>query len=167
MQEAILVPVDPCDPVEQIVPWVESIAKPGMRVVFLVRSVAGNWERLNAHITAIQTGNVITLQTCGARERAELEQEKQSAEAKLAVVSEDLRQKGLETEVRIYAGGLRKTLASLDKSENVRFLLMPTGGASPVARGIQRIVRLFNPVTPPRLSPLLLINLGTGIARSK
>jgi len=167
MQESILVPVDHCDPVEEIVPWVESIAKPGMRVVFLVRSVAGNWERLNAHITAIQTGNVIALQTCGARERANLEEEKQSAEAKLAVVSECLHRKGLDTEVRVYVGGLRRTLANLDKSESVRFLLMPTGSVSPVARALQRIVHWFKPVTRPRFSPLLLINLGTGIARSK
>ena len=167
MREAILVPIDQCDPLEQIVPWVESIAKPGMRVVFLVRSSVNNWAWIYAHVTAIQTGNVIALQTCNAQERARLEEEQQSAELKLAALRDSMRRKGLETEVKIYAGGLRKTLANLDKSENIRFLLMPTGSTGPVVRALERIVRLFIPVTHPRFSPLLLINLGTGIARSK
>lgn len=85
MQETILIPLIPRDPIDHVVPFVDSIAKPGMRVVILVRSRAGDWERMNAHLTAIQTGIVIPLQTCGARERARSEQEKQAAEAKLVL----------------------------------------------------------------------------------
>ena len=167
MQEAILVPVDPCDPVEEIVPWVESIAKPGMRVVFLVRAVARNWERLNAHITAIQTGSVIALQTCGTRERTNLEQEKQSAEAKLAAVCHNFRSKGLETEVKVYAGGLKKALATLTKHENVRFVMMSGARINLLARLIGLVARFFNPFKRPGFSPVVLVHTGPGLASSK
>lgn len=167
MEEAILVPVHRRDPVDQIVPLVGSIAKPGMKVVFLVRSRAGNWERMNAHVTAIQTGNVVALETCSARERASLEREKHFAEARLAAVSESLRDKGLETEVRIYSGGVRKTLASLAKSEHIRFVLMPAGGVSPLARVVRPFVQLFNPFRHPHFSPLVLIHPDMSMARSK
>lgn len=167
MREVILVPVDQRDPLEQIVPWVDSIGKPGMRVVFLVRSSVNDWAWIYAHVAAIQTGNVIALQTCNAEERARLVEEKLSAELKLAVLSESLRRKGLETEVAFYAGGLKKTLAKLAKNGNVRFVLMPAGGVSFFARLLRRLVSFFNPIKSPSFSPLVLIHPATDLASSK
>ena len=167
MREAILVPIDQCDPIEQIVPWVDNIAKPGMSVVFLVRSSVNNWAWIYAHVTAIQTGNVIALQTCNAQERARLEEEQQSAELKLAALRESLRRKGLETEVKIYAGGLKKTLANLTKDENVRFVMISGGRVNLFARLIGPVARFFNPFKRAGFSPLVLIHPDSGLASSK
>ena len=167
MKDRILVPVVGRDRLDKMVSLIDSVAKPGMTIVFLVRSAANRCARLNAHLTAIQTGNVLALEVLNIRECGRLEAEQRSAEAKLRAVCKSLKSKGLQTEVRLYTGRFKKVLAGLNKDENIRFVLMISGSAGALTRALRAVVRVFNPINPFYFSPLLLINPDDGMVETK
>ena len=168
MREAIAVPVDGREPIEQIVPVIESLAKPDMRVVFLVRSRTNGWGQLNAQLTVINTGNMIAFQNAVLWERMALEQERQSAEARLGTLCKNLRSHSLETEVRLYKGKVTKILGHLVQTDNVRFVLLPPARTvNPFARLGHAMIQFLNPVKLPVFWPLILIQSDAAVAKSR
>jgi hypothetical protein len=56
MTEKILVPLKRDDNIEDIIPYVEKVAQPGMRLVFLVHCPVDGFEYIFDHVATMETG---------------------------------------------------------------------------------------------------------------
>lgn len=155
MREHILVSLDCRDRIHEIIPYLDKIAKPGMRVVFLVRRSATNWPWMAAHLAAIQTGNWLTLSPT----RAALESAERSVERQLKDVGEALRRKGLQMEIKVYDGSFRKIVVEFAQRHDVRFVMMPASFQCSWFRVLRLIAHNFKLPKRSRVSPVLLFYL--------
>jgi len=135
MAQQILVALKSEDRLSQMIPYIERIAKPGMRVVLLVRFVPQPASKASRH-------ELIELEcpgesTCFEEElekprftRANIrgtqliEEQRLSAEHKVFLALEALRKRGIETTVEIYMGSLRRAVKSYTSDGNVHLIMM-------------------------------------------
>lgn len=61
MATQILVPLTRHDRIEEIIPYVDDIAQPGIKVVFFVRWGVHDFHALTTHLLTLHTGIVITI----------------------------------------------------------------------------------------------------------
>jgi hypothetical protein len=155
MQEHILVSLNRRDTTHQLIPYLDKIAKPGMRVVFLIRGSASNWPRMAAHLAAMQGGNLVALENCEILERAMLESKERLADSGLAKLRGALRRRGVEVEVRMYVGSFKKVVEDIAQKRDVRFVVMPAGGF-PWFRILRPLAGPFKMIKRSPLSPVLL-----------
>jgi hypothetical protein len=136
MARQILVALKSEDRLSQMVPYIEKIAKPGMRVVLLVRFISQpasqpSWQdsrelecpedspyfegelekprRTKQHIW---------------RTHSSTEEQRLSAEHKVLLALEALRKRGIEITVDIYIGSLRRRVKSYTSRGDVHLIMM-------------------------------------------
>ena len=158
MQDQILVSVKRQDQIKQVIPYLDKIAEPGMRVVFLVRSSASIWQWMNGHLTAMHTGNRIALQNCQIARRYDVERQQRLAEEFVARSSQGLRHRGVETEVQIHSGGLKSVLEHSSRARNVRLVMVPASDAFGLIRLGRLIRNTFTLMKRPGSSRVVLLH---------
>src|SRR5262245_12690647 len=107
MNQKILVPLGQYDRSEEMIPYIEKVARPGMKVVFLVRYPVD--------------GFIWGKEECGMRAALEAkklvkyypwESNLQNARQQVAPACDALRTKGIDASVDVYAGSLKKAVQS-------------------------------------------------------
>lgn len=126
--EQILVPLRRHDRVEEFLPYVEDIARPGMTVVFLVYLGRSGFKELTDQLLAIHTGIRPDLLPATMSGGDLLENRRQSVEAQLTAACLALRNRGVKIEVNIYAGRLQRIIAAYLQKQDVQFIMMRPGG---------------------------------------
>jgi hypothetical protein len=107
MNEKILVPLGQYDRSEEMIPYVESVARAGMKVVFLVRYPVGGFIRAKEEYgmrAALEAEKLVNYYSW--------EGNVEKAEKQIAPAFEALRAKGIEATVGVYAGSLKKAVRS-------------------------------------------------------
>jgi hypothetical protein len=165
MKDQILVPLKRRNQMEEVMPYLDKIAKPEMNVVFLIHSSCGNWPRMEAHLTAMHTGHSAALQNCEAILRFADERQKQLAEETLERFSQGLRRRGIQTQLKIYRGSLKRILRSSTRNGNVRLVVMPAAGPSPWVRLLQAVGSAFGPIRQAPHCSVLLLHPGQTFER--
>jgi nucleotide-binding universal stress UspA family protein len=165
MKDQILVPLKRRDQIEEVMPYIEKIAKPGMNVVFLIRSSFTNWPRMEAHLAAMHTGNAAPLQDCEAILRFEYERQKRLAEESVQRFDQRLGRKGVQTHVKIYGGRRKRILRNSTRNGNVRLVVMPAAGPSPWVRLLQAVGSAFGPIRQAPHCSVLLLHPGQTFER--
>jgi hypothetical protein len=118
----ILVPLSRYDRSEAMVPYVEKITRPGMKVIFLIPYPVDGyiWGKeeygLRAAMEAKKLGKYYSWE--GNRERAR---------EKVAPAFEALRAKGIEASVDVYAGSLKKAVRSHVVTSDVHLVVTKAG----------------------------------------
>jgi hypothetical protein len=118
MDKKILVPVGRDERGEEMIPYVEKVGQPGMKVLFLVRYLVDGirWQKEKYGMSA----------ALEAREMAHQytwEANLVKARQKLAPACEALRAKGIEADVELYAGSVKKAIRSLTVGGDVQLIL--------------------------------------------
>ena len=126
MSGQIFVPLRKRDRVEEIMPFLTLLARPEMRVVFLVPyREKVSW--MEVQLTAMQTGpraiTAITALTANASREAHL----RWVEERIRPAREALQQKGTTIILQCYAGSLRKDMRSLSNSGTDTIVLLSKG----------------------------------------
>jgi hypothetical protein len=133
MAQQILVALKSEDRLSQMIPYIERIAKPGMRVVLLVRFVPQPASKAFQHElvelecpeelaeeelekTSFTRGNI-------NRSRS-IEYQRLSAEHKAFLALEVLRKRGIEITVDVYTCSLRKAVKSYTAKGDVHLIMM-------------------------------------------
>jgi hypothetical protein len=155
--EEIVIPLKRCDQINDVMPYLKNIARPGMKVVFLVRGSTDRWPWMEAHLTAMQTGNLTAFQVCELTSRYNVERETRLAEESLALTTKMLCARGISTEVKIYASSLRKALRRLAESETSRLVLLPTSHSFSPVRISRAIFSALGLSKRRDVSPVLLV----------
>jgi hypothetical protein len=126
---------------EEIIPYLENLAKPGMKVIFLLRYPVKLWSYLRDHW--IDTESPRKAQAAGQElaERYSPEAQIGFAEEKIAPARDALREKPISVEVELYTGNLRSKVLEHTAKGDVDWIIMPAPRSS-------WPLRLLGPATP-------------------
>jgi hypothetical protein len=155
----ILVPMRRSDQIDDFLPYLEQVAQPGMKVVFLLRSDVDGFKNLADQLLAIHTGIRPDFLPAASSKEDVTEERRFSAERQLLPVCDALKKRGVDIRVNVYAGSLRRVVREYMQEKPVRLVMMRPR-VSWIARHVcrvSRIVRRFNSVTFP---PVILLHSG-------
>jgi hypothetical protein len=153
MSKKILVPLGQRDQTEEMIPYIEKVARPGMKVVFLLRYPVDGfiWAKekygMRAALNAKELVNYFSWE-------GNLEE----AKKQVASACEALRAKGIETAVDVYAGSLRKAVRSHTLNGDLHLIMTRAGVGDWIARLFDDSNSVFKWFKRPSFSPVLLIN---------
>lgn len=164
MENQILVPLRTPHQIQQVLPYVDEIARPGTRVLFLVPSELKPIHVLTEQLLLIQTGINYSLSP-GNDQHAIAQQRASLAKAKVFSACEPLAKKGIEIDMTIYKGSLRRTLREHLRRESVQLVIM-----SPVRRNwALSLLHVMRPLSRffalPSCPPVLVLHLGAAAER--
>lgn len=149
------------DRLEQIIPYIEKIAQPGMRVVFLIHYPAnGSFEWLRDHWVTSEFSEEAKLAGEKIRETYSLEEQRRLAEQKVFLAQEALRKRGVEIAVDVYTGRLRRAVESYTRNGDVYWIMMRVGTGLGMMKFLHRTIPFFRLFQHPSFSPMLLLRPG-------
>ena len=125
MADSIIVALDETQRIHGVMAYLKFAARPGDRIIFLIRAVTSTWGDVETHLPMVETGNITSREYRGSAWRFNVDQEKQKAERNLELICEALRRKGINAEVKMYAGGLSKAVRECAKAGATRLIMMP------------------------------------------
>jgi len=156
MAKQILVPISRNDRVKEMIPYVERVAQPGMKVVFLVRyPVDGFDEYIRAGMVTGETGipNPEKVRKIGVRYSWEGQQ--QLARQRVFPACDALQTKGAEVTVEVYAGSLRKAVKSYALTGDVHLMMAHAGIGRVISRSLKNLFSILRSSRRPSFSPTL------------
>ena len=124
MTAQILVPLGTNDRTDAIIPYIEKVARPGMKVVFLLPFPVGG-PRYSFHTDFFLLPRAEEMMNYYSWEG-----NLQRARRKLFFASEVLRPKGVEVAVDVYIGSLKKAIRSHVLDGDVHLIMTRAGGFS-------------------------------------
>jgi len=156
MNKKILVPLGQYDRSEEMIPYIEKVVRPGMKVVFLMRyPVDGIGLRKEEYgmRAALEAKNLVNYYSW--------EGNLGKAKQQVAPACEALRARGIEAAVDVYAGNLKKAVRSHMLDGDVHLIMTRAGIGGWVARLFNGTISIFNWFKRPSVSPVMLINPRT------
>jgi hypothetical protein len=123
MADSILVALNQTQLIDQFMPYLKLNAEPGTKLVFLVRTETSNWGNVEGHLPMVETGSITGREYRETAWRFNIDREKERAERKLASACAALRRKGVNPEVKMYAGSLSKALREYSKAGAPRLII--------------------------------------------
>lgn len=160
MADEILVPLKRHDRLEEIIPYIEKIARPGMRILFLVNYPVDGFDWLSRYVTTMETG----IRRPAVRqmvERYTWEEQSRIAKRKVLPACKTLREKGAEIDVEVYAGSLRKIMRLRTLRGNVHLIVMRAGIGLRLSKFLGGTIPLFGLFSRPGFPPMLVLHPGT------
>ena len=159
MAEKILVALKRDDRLEEIIPYIEKIAQPGMKVVFLLRyPVTGDFLWLGDHWVTTESPREALLAGRRIIERYSWDVQRGLAEQRVLVAREALRRKEIEVTVELYTDSLRRVVRDYTAAGEVHLIMMGAGRTHPMMRLLQRTVPLLGLFRKRSSSPVLLFS---------
>jgi hypothetical protein len=156
MSKKILVPLGQYDQSEEMIPYIEKVVRPGMKVVFLMRyPVDGIGLRKEEYgmRAALEAKNLVNYYSW----EGNLEKAKQQ----VALACEALQARGIETAVDVYAGSLKKAVRTYTLNGDVHLIMTRAGIGDWIARLFGGTNSVFKWFKRPSFSPVMLINPRT------
>ena len=156
MNKKILVPLGQYDRSEEMIPYIENVARPGMKVVFLMRYPVDGfiWGKEEYGMrAALEAKKLVHYYSW--------EGNLENAKRKVAIACEALRAKGIEAAVDVYAGSLKKAMRSHTLNGDVHLIMTRAGIGDWIARIFDGTTSVFKWFKRPSFSPVMLINPRT------
>ena len=160
MAKEILVPLKRSEGIKEVVPYIERIAEPGMKVVFLFRYPVDGFDWLQARLATMQSGMQSAVQIQRMVAGYSWEQQSQLAKQKVSSAREALHKRGVEVAVELCTESFRKAVRSYTLKGDVHLIVMPTGSDHLIMRLLHSTIRFFSPLS--RLSSPHAIVLHPG-----
>jgi hypothetical protein len=163
MASQILVALKSEDRLSQMIPYIEEIAQPGTKVVFLVGynpQAASKPPRYDS----LAFNGLEDVRFADELEKPEspngnisgsMEQLSLSAEHKVFLALERLHKRGIETAVDVYLGSLKRVVKNYMRKGNVHFIMKRASKGSAIRQFVRRAFGSFN---RPTFSPVLLLH---------
>ena len=155
MNKKILVPLGQYDRSEEMIPYIENVARPGMKVVFLVRYPVDGfiWGKEEYGMrAALEAKKLVHYYSW--------EGNLENAKRKVATACEALRAKEIEAAVDVYAGSLKKAVRSHTLNGDVHLIMTRARIGNWIAKLFDGTNSIFKWFKRPSFSPVLLINPG-------
>ena len=148
MAQKILVALKRGDRIEEIVPYLEEVTKPGMSVVFLIHRPMNRFKWLQAYCGIMECGLEKTLAIRRMVESYSVQMHRQLAQQKVFHTCEALQRLGVKIAVDVYAGSLRKTLRSHVLNGDSQLIVMQPAIGHRVMSFLQGTVSIFSVFKP-------------------
>ena len=156
MSKKILVPLGQYDRSEEMIPYIEKVARPGMKVVFLVRYPVDGFI-----LAKEEYGMRAALKAKGIGNYYSWQENLGKARKRIASAFEALRAIGIEADIDVYAGSLKKAVQRHTLNGNVHLIMTRAGIADWITRLFDGTNSVFKWFKRPRFFPVLLINPRT------
>jgi hypothetical protein len=151
-----------------MVPYIEKIAQPGMRVVFLIRFSPPTVSKASRHDSmesqypeesAFFDGKLAKPQFTreNVRGTQSMEEQRRSAEHKVFLALEALLKRGIEITVDVYTGCLRRAVKSYTCKGDVHLIVM-RAKSELVMNFLHKAFAIFGLVKQPTFSPILVLH---------
>ncbi len=140
MSGQILVPLKRHDRIEGIIPYLEEVAKPGMKVVFLIPYPVESWLYLKDHWVTTESAREAMLAGRKLMEKYSWEVQKGLAEQKVSLAREALNRMGVKVGVDVYTGSLRRVVADYAANRDVHLIVVRAGSDHPLIRLLRRTI---------------------------
>jgi len=163
MPEQILVPLKRDVRVEEVIPYIEDIARPGMMVVFLMRyPVEGHLAWLRDHWITAESVSAAVLAGKYILENYSPGRQEQLAKQRLFPACETLRTSGVDISLDLYAGRLKRVIRRYARQGDVYLIMMAASRSSAIMALVQKAIYFWSPFRGQSLSPMLLLHLNRG-----
>jgi hypothetical protein len=156
MNRKILVPLGQYDRSEEMIPYIENVARPGMKLVFLMRYPVDGfiWGKEEYGMRAALEANKLV-------NYYSWEGNVEKAKQQVAAACEALRSKGIEAVVDVYPGSLKKAMRRHMLSGDVHLIMTRAGISEWIAKLFDGTNLVFKWFKRPSFSPVMLINPRT------
>jgi hypothetical protein len=158
MAEKILVPLKRHDRVEEVIPYIEKVTRPGASVVFLIHHPVNSLKWLQAYCGIMECGLEKTIAMRRMVESYSMKMRRQLAQHKVFNTCEALHRLGVKVAVEIYTGSLRKTLRSYVLGGDVDLIVMRPGIGHRIMNFLQGVVSIRAMVQRTAFSPVFILN---------
>jgi len=169
MAPQILVALKSEDRLSQMIPYIEKIAQPGMKVVFLIRFSPQPASKASRHdsieLEFLQESRFFEGESekprfteRNFRETQSMEEQRLSAEHKVFLALEALLKRGIEITVDIYTGSLKRVVKNYTRKGNVHFLVKRLGKIPAMMQFVRRAFPIFGSLNGRTFSPVLLLH---------
>jgi len=125
----ILVALGGNDRVEETIPCVEKLARPGMKVVFLLRYPVEFWRYFRDHWVTTESARNATSAGKTIKEGYSWEAQRALAEQLVAPARLALQSRKVEVEVNLYTGSLAKTVRDYRADKDIHWIVTKPLGA--------------------------------------
>jgi hypothetical protein len=166
MASQILVALKSEDRLGQMIPYIEEIAQPGMKVVFLV-SFHPRAASQGPRYDSLALNDLEDLRFAEELEKpgssngnvsGSMEQRNISAEHKVFLALEGLHKRGIEIAVDVYLGSLKRVVKNYIRKGNVHFIMKRAGKGSAIMQFVRRAFPIFGAFNRRTFSPVLLLH---------
>jgi hypothetical protein len=148
MSQQVLVPIKGHDNIEEILPYLEDIARPDMKIVFLVHFGANRFAELAGQLLEIQSGMPANFSSDTGVPQANLTRRIERA-------SRELSDRGVQIEVKFYSGRLRPLLRQYSEVEGSNLVIMRPG-RNRTWRWVQNLFAALRLTKPSPAMPVVL-----------
>jgi hypothetical protein len=156
VNKKILVSLGRYDSSEEMIPYIEKVARSGMKVVLLMRYPVDGfvWAKEEYGMKAALKAKELVNHYSWERNLG-------NAQEQVAPTCEALRAKGIEAAVDVYAGSLKKAVRSHMLNGDVHLIMTRAGIGEWIAKLFDGTTSVFNWFKRPSFSPVMLINPRT------
>ena len=148
MNHQVLVPITSHDDIEEVLPYLEDIARPDMKIVFLVHFGATGFRKLAGQLLEIQSGMPAKFSGDSGVPQSRLAYRIERASGML----HDL---GVQVEVKFYSGRLQPILRQcIEGSVNQPVIMRP--GVNSARRWVQHLFAALRLTNPSAAAPVVL-----------
>ncbi len=153
MTKQILVPINRSDRAQDFIPCLGEVARPGMKVVFMAPYLMEGlrWSRADSGRKAINEGIALAEYYAWA---ANLSKVKDACAPAVTALSA----KGVDAEVVLYAGSLRRAIRERTAKGAVHMIVRRASVGSGLAAMIESATSVVCSLARPGMSPVMLIN---------
>ena len=153
MNKQILVPMKRSDRAEDLIPYVEKVSRPGIKVIFMVPYPTDGfcWAREEFGRKAIEQAKKLA-------DYYRWETNVEKAKDRIAPLLKSLTAKGIEVEVDLYAGSMRSAVKDYSAKGDVHLIVTSASIGQRIAGVFNGSNSLGDLFKRPVLSPVLLIH---------
>jgi hypothetical protein len=169
MARQILVALKSEDRLSQMIPCIEKIAQPGMKVVFLIRfspQTASNASHHNSiELTGLEESGFFEEELEkpkftgeNIRETQSMEKQRLALEHRVFLALEALLKRGIELTVDIYTGSLRRAVKSYTRKGDVHLIVMRARRELMALDFLHKAFPVFGWFKRPTFAPILVLH---------
>jgi hypothetical protein len=159
MAKEILVALKDQHRFDEITPYVEEIARPGMRVVFLVPYPMNSWVWLSEHWVTAESPREAMLAGRKIIERHSWQLQRELAQERIAPMRHVLQKRGVEVALDVYTGSLATVVESYTRKGDVH-LIMRTEDQPAIMRLVHRATTFLGLFRRAHFPPMLVLRPG-------
>jgi hypothetical protein len=160
MPDEIVVILKRRDRIEEILPYITKLARPVMRVLFLVPYPVDSGSYLRDHWITTESKSQAKAAGTKLIRRYAWDVQREIAERKLAAAEEALRRLQIEVDVELYTGGLKRA-AKTCKEKNGDQLIMASVAGDTLWERLAAKIPGLRPAQRRRFSPVMLMHVSS------
>jgi hypothetical protein len=128
MDKKILVVLRRRDKADEMMPYLEEVAKPGMRLVFMLPYPLESWPYLKCHWIEADTARAALPPSAKVLERYSWDAQKRMAQEKIAHLRPILQQRQVEVAVDLYTGTLKQIVRAHESDATIHLIVARAEG---------------------------------------